>query len=109
MSLFAEIVSWICLVAGSLFCVVGGIGLLRLPDFYTRMHASGITDTLGAGLILVGLMFHAGLNLVMVKLLLILFFLWITSPTSTHALASAALGHGVAPRLDKEGDSSSPS
>ncbi len=99
------------LVAGAAFLLVGGIGLLRLPDLFTRMHAAGITDTLGAGLILVGLMFEAGPTLVSVKLFLSLVFLFFTSPTSTHALARAALSTGVKPRLadprspdDGEGD-----
>ena len=56
-----DIMSWILLMAGSLFAVVGGIGLLRLRDFFSRMHAGGMTDTMGAGLILTGLMFQTGL------------------------------------------------
>jgi len=94
-----DILGWACLVGGSAFLFVGGIGLLRLPDLFTRMHAAGITDTMGAGLILVGLMFEAGLTLITVKLFLILVFLFYTSPTSTHALAQAALSTGVKPRL----------
>ena len=91
MELFLDLLSWIFLLGGAFFMVVGGIGVLRLPDVYTRMHAAGMTDTLGAGLILTGLMFQGGLSLVTVRLLLILFFLWFTSPVATHALARAAL------------------
>lgn len=91
----ADIVSWICLVIGSLFCLIGGIGMLRMPDFYTRGHAAGVTDTLGAGLILLGLMFQAGLDLVTVKLAMVLFFLYVTSPTSTHALFKSAYAGGL--------------
>ncbi len=80
--------------------MIGGIGILRLPDVFTRMHAAGITDTMGAGLILAGLMAQAGLTLVTVKLVLIVLFLVVTSPTSTHALAKAALTGGLEPRLD---------
>ena len=94
-----EIVSWVCLMAGSLFCVIGGVGLLRLPDVFSRMHGAGITDTLGAALVLVGLMFQAGLTLVTVKLVMILVILWLTSPTSTHAIAKAAILSGVKPLL----------
>ncbi len=90
-----DMVSWICLVAGSLFCVIGGIGMLRMPDFYARGHSAGLTDTGGAGLILLGLMFQAGLTLVTVKLLMVLLFLYVTSPTATHALAKAAYAGGV--------------
>lgn len=97
MELVVTVISWVCLVTGSLFAVVGGIGIVRLPDFYTRLHSGGITDTMGAGLILLGLMFQAGLTLVTVKLVMIFFFLFVTSPTSCHALASAALAHGVRP------------
>jgi multicomponent Na+:H+ antiporter subunit G len=99
-----DVVSWVLLVAGSLFAVVGGIGLLRLPDLFARMHGAGMTDTMGAGLILTGLMFQAGLSLVALKLVLILLFLLLTSPTSAHALAKSALAHGQKPQLAEEED-----
>jgi len=108
-TLAADILSWICLGTGSFFVVVGGVGLLRLPDFFTRQHAGGITDTLGAGLMLVGLMFQAGGVLVAFKLAAILFFLLITSPTSAHALCKAARAHGVEPLLAGEEEPPSPS
>ncbi len=88
---------WIFLVAGSLFAVIGGIGLLRMPDFYCRIHAAGITDTMGAGMVLCGLMLKAGISLVAAKLLIILFFMLVSSPTSTHALAQAAMTAGLMP------------
>jgi len=94
-----DILSWGLLVAGSLFAMTGGLGLVRLPDFFSRIHAGGITDTMGATLILGGLMLQAGLSLASFKLLLILLFLFITSPTSAHALARSALAHGVRPLL----------
>jgi multicomponent Na+:H+ antiporter subunit G len=94
-----DILTGICLLAGSVFAIIGGIGILRLPDLFARMHGAGITDTLGAGLILLGLMIEGGVSLVTVKLIMILVFLWISSPTSTHALARSALAHGVRPRL----------
>ncbi|MFQ5844990.1 MAG: monovalent cation/H(+) antiporter subunit G [Planctomycetota bacterium] len=100
MTVLLDLLSWICLVAGSFFAVVGGIGIVRLPDFYARIHGAGITDTMGAGLILLGLAFQSGVSLVTVKLGMILFFLWVTSPTSTHALAKAALARGVEPVRD---------
>ena len=95
-----HVASWICLVSGTFFAVVGGIGLLRLPDLYTRMHAAGITDTLGAGLVIIGLALHAGSGLPALKLMMILFFLLVTSPTSSHAVARSALSHGIEPRLE---------
>ena len=95
MTSIPDIVSWVSLVAGSAFCIVGAIGLIRMPDFWTRTHAAGVTDTLGAALILVGLMFQAGLSLVAVKLVMILGFLYLAGPTAGHALYRAAHGYGV--------------
>ena len=97
----------IMLVSGGLFALIGGIGLLRFPDLYARMHASGITDTLGAMLVLGGLILHSGLHLNSFKLVAIAFFLLMTSPTATHALARAAWAEGVRPELPDEGDESS--
>ena len=84
-------ISAACLLTGGLFGVLGGIGLIRFPDFYSRLHAAGITDTLCALLIIVGLLIQAGLALVSIKLLLILLFLLFTAPTASHALARAAM------------------
>lgn len=95
-----DIIASILVLAGSFFCIVGGIGLLRMPDFYTRIHAAAITDTLGAALVIVGLMVAAGISLVSVKLLMIIAFLWITSPAGAHALGKAALKVGPKPMLD---------
>ena len=92
-----DIMSWILLGIGTLFLLIGAVGLIRLPDFFSRMHAAGLIDTLGAGLILVGLMIEAGWSLNLAKLVLILLFLLFTSPTSSHALAHAALVHGLKP------------
>lgn len=98
----AEALGWFFIVSGSLFVLTGGIGLLRLPDFYTRIHAAGITDTMGAWLILVGLMFVAGWTLVMAKLVMLLLFLAITSPLSSHALAKAAFMRGLDPMVGRD-------
>ncbi len=92
-----DIMSWLLLGIGTLFLLIGAVGLIRLPDFFSRMHAAGLIDTLGAGLILVGLMIEAGWSLNLAKLVLILLFLLFTSPTSSHALAHAALVHGLKP------------
>jgi multicomponent Na+:H+ antiporter subunit G len=104
MALFADVVSWICLLAGVAFALIGGLGVLRLPDVFTRMHGAGMIDTLGLGLILVGLMVQAGPTLVTVKLFLIIVFVLYTSPTTTHALARACLYGGVRPLLDEPAD-----
>jgi multicomponent Na+:H+ antiporter subunit G len=90
-----EIAIWFCLVAGSVFSVIGGIGMIRMPDFYTRTHAASITDTLGATLILLGLGLHSGMNLITVKLMFVLFLLYVTSPTAAHALVKAAYSKGL--------------
>jgi multicomponent Na+:H+ antiporter subunit G len=97
-----EVLSWCLVAAGGFFCVVGCIGLVRLPDFYTRMHGASVTDTLGAGLILLGLMLAAGLSLVTVKLVFIGLLVFFTSPTATHALAKAAMTRGLKPLLARE-------
>jgi multicomponent Na+:H+ antiporter subunit G len=95
-----EVASWVLLAGGAFFLLVGGIGLMRMPDFFTRLHAAGVTDTGGAGLILFGLMLQAGFTLVTVKLLLALFFILFTSPTACHALAKVALQEGLRPGHD---------
>ena len=77
---------------------------MRLPDVYTRSHAAGMTDTLGAGLILLGLMLHGGFTLITAKLILILVFIFFTSPTSTHALIHTAYASGVRPMLSGTGN-----
>jgi len=102
MSAALDIASWILLVAGGLFCIVGGIGLLRMPDFYTRVHAASVTDTLGVGLILLGLALQAGWTLVVAKLAVIGLLIFFTSPAATHALAKAALERGLEPLLGRE-------
>lgn len=102
MALLADMISWAFILAGGALALIGGLGLLRLPDVFARMHGASIIDTLGLGLILVGLMFQAGFSLVTVKLILILLFVFYTSPTTTHALARACLHGGVEPRAARK-------
>ena len=104
-----EIVSSVLVIAGAIFAVIGGIGIVRLPDFFSRIHGAGVTDTLGAGLILTGLMFLSTEWTVTVKLIAILALLWITSPTATHALANAALETGLRPAVDETEEATSSS
>lgn len=97
-----DALSWFFLMTGSFFSIVGGVGIIRLPEFFSRLHGGGITDTLGAALIVIGLLFQVagGFSLVSVKLLMILFFLLITSPSSCHALAKSAMSQGLEPVLE---------
>ncbi len=104
MALVQDLFAWFFFLAGSGLILVGALGLIRLPDFYTRLHAGGVIDTLGAELMLVGMMFQAGLSLVTVKLFLIGTFLFFTSPTSTHAIANAAYVAGLKPYLVDDGE-----
>jgi multicomponent Na+:H+ antiporter subunit G len=97
MSLLLNLVSLVLLLGGAFFTLVGGIGIIRMPDVFTRLHAGSVTDTMGAGLILTGLMIHEGISLTTVKLILVLVFLWLSSPVSTYALARAALRNGEEP------------
>jgi len=101
LELLANTASWILLISGSAFVLIGGIGALRMPDFYTRMHAAGLTDTLGTILILSGVIVQAGFSLAAVKLLAIMVFMLMTSPTAAYALANAARLDGLTPRLSK--------
>lgn len=97
MSVVADAASWFLLTTGGMFCVVGALGLVRMPGFFTRLHAASVVDTLGAGLILAGLMVQAGFTLVTFKLLVLGLLLLFAAPTANHALAKAALARGVDP------------
>ena len=99
-----DAVSWAFLLSGGAFLLIGGLGMVRLPDFYTRMHAAGVMDTMGAELMLMGMVFQAGFSMVTVKLLLIGVFVFVTSPTATHAVANAALVAGLEPKVSNFDD-----
>ncbi len=94
-------VAGVLVLVGSVFVIIGAVGVLRLPDFYTRLHAAGVTDTLGAELILIGLIVEAGFSLLGAKLLIVGLFLFLTSPTATHAAANAAYRAGLEPLLSR--------
>ena len=105
MELLLDIISWFFLISGSFFCLSGGVGLLRFPDFFTRIHAASLTDTLGAGLILIGLMFQSGGGIVLAKLIMILILSLLAGTTASHAMAKAALKSGLHPKTNDEQDS----
>ena len=97
MSLAVDIASWLLMVGGGLLMVASGIAMLRLPDFFTRLHGAGLADTGGAGLLLLGMALQGGFTMVTVKLVLIGVFLFVTAPTASHAVAHAALLGGLSP------------
>jgi multicomponent Na+:H+ antiporter subunit G len=106
MTLVIEILSWVLLVTGAGFMLLSALGMIRLPDFFTRLHGASLADTGGAALMLLGMMLQAGFTLVTVKLILIGVFLFFTSPTATHALAHAALIGGLSPDKPAENQKS---
>lgn len=87
----------VSIVAGLFFTISAGIGMMRMPDFYTRLHPAGVMDSMGAPLVLIGLALHSTTGLIALKIILLIMFLFITGPTACHALAKAALGSGVKP------------
>ena len=99
----------VSLILGSFLSLSLGLGLIRFPDFYSRMHAAGVADTLCAALIIFGLSLYSGFNLVTLKLYLILLFIWFTSPTSSFTLANTAYRSGYDVDKTSEEESSSKS
>jgi multicomponent Na+:H+ antiporter subunit G len=95
--LIFEILSGAMVIIGVFLFVSGTLGLIRLPDFYSRMHATGKCDTLGALLALAGLAIYNGFNLVSLKIIFIVVFIFVANPTATHAIGRAALVNGVQP------------
>jgi multicomponent Na+:H+ antiporter subunit G len=106
--LIIDIIAWVLIVTGGVFVIIGALGSLRFPDFWSRLHAASVTDSGGVVLLLVGMGMHSGWNLITFKLFLIGAFLFITGPTSTHAVANAALVSGLKPprqlRADMDND-----
>ena len=99
MTLIIEIASWALILLGSFFTMVGMLGLVRMPEVFTRMHAASVTDTLGVGFLIAGMALQAGLSLVTLKLGFLLALFVFTGPVVTHALAQACLHEGVDPLL----------
>jgi multicomponent Na+:H+ antiporter subunit G len=97
-----DIASWVLILSGSFFTIVGALGMVRMPDVFTRMHAASVVDTLGVGFLLFGMMLQAGLSLVTFKLLFLLILFLFTAPVVTHALAQACLHEDVEPQLAED-------
>ncbi|MBK1664323.1 sodium:proton antiporter [Rhodospirillum rubrum] len=97
MSLVLDLISWLGFAIGGAFLIIGAIGVLRMPDLYTRLHAASLVDTLGASMMIGAMMVQSGLTLGTVKLALVMIFLALTGPVSSHALAGSALRGGLWP------------
>lgn len=112
MSLLLDLLSALCLLLGGALCLTGGLGLLRLPDFFARVHAAGLNETLATPLLLLGLMLQMSWSLDLLKVVLIMGLVLATSPTASHAMARAALHGGLRPMVGgaaparREGESS---
>ncbi|HUS55289.1 MAG TPA: monovalent cation/H(+) antiporter subunit G [Thermohalobaculum sp.] len=102
MATVIDTLSWAALLGGSFFYVVGAIGLNRMPDIFTRMHAVSVSETLGVGLLILGMALQAGVTLITVKLIIIMVVMMWTGAVATHALARAALHDGEKPLLVDE-------
>ena len=102
MTFVVDALSWVLLMLGSVLIVTGAVGLIRFPEFFSRLHAVSVTETLATWAILFGLCLQAGLTQATVKLMLIWLVLLFTGPTATHALAKAALHGGLTPRAEEE-------
>jgi multicomponent Na+:H+ antiporter subunit G len=93
--IITDILSWILLISGIFFGLTGAVGLFRFPDFFTRVHAASVTDSIAAILIITGLILQSDFGLTAIKLIFIMLFLLVTSPTASHALAKAARHGGM--------------
>lgn len=102
MGVVIDILSFLALAAGGVFYLVGAIGLNRMPDVFSRMHAVSVSETLGVGLLILGMLLQAGVTLVAVKLVFIVLALWTSGAVASHALARAALHDGELPLLANE-------
>ncbi len=102
MEMIADAASWCLIVLGCFFLVTGALGMLRMPDVYTRMHAASVIDTIGATLLILGLIIQAGPTLIALKLVFVLALFFFFSPVASHAVAQAALHADVKPILSED-------
>jgi multicomponent Na+:H+ antiporter subunit G len=101
-TLAIDVASWALILAGSFFTLVGAVGLLRMPEIFTRIHAASVIDTLGVGLLVGGMVLQAGFTLVTLKLFFLLCLFVVSGPAVTHALAQACLHEGIEPQLTED-------
>ena len=97
-----NLLSWALLLGGGFFCVTGAVGLLRMPDAFTRLHAASVIDTLGVGMIVIGLMVQSGWTLTTARLGIVLILIFFTSPVAGHAIARAMRHRNVKPILSED-------
>lgn len=102
MSVMIDWISGFFFLAGGFLCITGGVGLLRLPDFFSRVHAAGVTETLATPLLLIGLMLQMEWSLDTFKIFMIMILVLATNPTATHSMAKAALLGGQRPLTGKQ-------
>jgi multicomponent Na+:H+ antiporter subunit G len=102
MDVVIELVSWFLLLGGGVFCVIGALGLLRMPDAFTRLHAASVIDTMGVGMIVLGLMVQSGWTLTTARLGIVLILVFFTSPVASHAIARAMRHRDVEPVLSED-------
>ena len=100
LDMFYDILSWCLIGSGCFFVLIGALGILKLPEFWSRLHAASVVESAGMILLISGLCIQSGLSLITVKLILLIVFLFLTGPTATHAVASAALVSGMKPKSD---------
>jgi len=105
--MITTVLSGILIFSGIFLCFTSVLGILRLPDVYTRIHAAGISDTYGIGLVIGGLILQTGFSLISIKLIFIILLMWYTSPLSSHSLLKAAYQSKLFPELKEEDSKSS--
>lgn len=98
--LAVDFASGIFIVIGAFFALVGAIGVVRMPDVFTRMHAASVLETAGSFFLLLGLVLQSSSILMAVKLVFIMVLFMITAPVASYAIAQAALGNGEKPELN---------
>ena len=99
MTFIIDALSWACLLMGCFLGISGAVGIFKFDEFYSRMHAASVTDTLCVFFIIIGLVLQAGFTLITVKLLFALALLWLTGPVASHALIRSAYQTGLKPKL----------
>jgi multicomponent Na+:H+ antiporter subunit G len=97
-----NIISWVLLLGGGGFCVIGTLGLIRMPDVYTRIHAASIIDTLGVGMILLGLLIQPGSALTSLRIAVLIVLVFFMSPLATHAIAKSLHHRRIEPKLSED-------